>query len=125
MYGGRFLIRSMAAMLQANLPETPDLRWALAVGGVLGPALCLLAAWYPARKASRVSPLEGMRPVVTTRPHRGHRTTTIVGVLGLLVTLVLTAGSVTGNIPIWSAIFGTILSLVSLVLLMPVVLVPA
>jgi putative ABC transport system permease protein len=124
-FGGRFLMQTMSAMLQATLPETPDLRWALATGALLGPAICLLAAWYPARKASLVSPLEGIRPVVTMQPGRGHRSTTLVGVLGLLLTMVLGVFAARGDLPIWSAILGVVLSLVSLALLLPVALPPA
>lgn len=123
-YGGRFLMRSMGAMLNTTLPETPDLRWALAVGGLLGPLICLLAAWYPARKAASVSPLEGMRPLVTMQPERGHGKMTMAGLIGLAITGVLSVGSVTGTIPIWSAVVGLIISLVSLLLLLPVALVP-
>ncbi len=124
-YGGYFLMHSMAAILQTNLPETPNLSWALAVGAVFGPLTCLVAAWYPARKASLVSPLEGMRPVVTMQPNRGHRATTIAGLAGVLVTIGLTVGSIRGEIPIWMAVVGQVLALVSIVLLLPIVLAPA
>jgi putative ABC transport system permease protein len=115
----------MASMLQASLPETPDLRWALAVGALVGPAICLLSAWYPARKASRVSPLEGIRPVVTMMPHRGHRETNIIGLIGLVVSSILAVFATRGDLPIWTAIVGVVLSLVSLALLLPVALPPA
>jgi putative ABC transport system permease protein len=123
-YGGRFLIRSMAAIMSASLPETPELRWALLVGGLVGPAICLLAAWYPAYMASRVSPLEGMRPVVTVRPRRGRRATTVAAVGGLVVSAILMIGLARGELPMWCTIFSLILSLVSLVLLVPVALLP-
>ncbi|HEV3136640.1 MAG TPA: FtsX-like permease family protein, partial [Pirellulales bacterium] len=123
-YGGRFLIRSMAAIMNASLPETPDLRWALAVGGLVGPAICLLAAWYPAYLAGRVSPLEGMRPVVTIRPRRGHRATTVIAVAGLILSACLSIGLARGELPIWCEIVSLIVSLVSLVLLAPVALRP-
>ncbi len=123
-YGGRFLIRSMAALLSASLPETPELLGGLLVGGLVGPAICLLAAWYPAYMASRVSPLEGMRPVVTMRPQRGRRATTMVGLAGLVVTAILAIGLARGELPMWCTIFSLILSLVSLVLLVPAALLP-
>jgi putative ABC transport system permease protein len=123
-YGSRFMIRSMGAMLQATLPEVPDLGWPLVASALVGPAICLLAAWYPARKASQVSPLEGMRPVVTLEPHRGNRATTAAGLGGLLTTAFMAVGSALGYIPIWAAIGGVILSLVSVVLLLPMALSP-
>jgi putative ABC transport system permease protein len=74
--------------------------------------------------ASRVSPLEGMRPVVTVRPPRGHRWTTVAALAGLVVSAILAIGLARGALPIWCTIFSLILSLVSLVLLAPVALQP-
>jgi len=124
-YGARFLTRSMATLLNADLPESTDLSFAMIVGAVVGPAICLLAAWYPARRASLVSPLEGMRPVVTVRPERGHRTMTVAGLIGLAISAVFAVASLRGHLPIWSVVFGLILSLVSLVALVPIALPPA
>ena len=84
-YGGGFLIRSMAAILNASLPEAAGTALGHVVGGLVGPAICLLAAWYPAYMAGRVSPLEGMRPVVTlraaARASRDHRGRTVPGLM--------------------------------------------
>ena len=124
-YGGTFLMRTMANMLQTRVPDSPDMFWAFAVGGVMGPAICLVAAWYPARKAGQVSPLEGMRPVVTLQPHRGYRNAAIAGVTGLIITGFMAIGSALGVLPMGVAVFGVVLSLVSVALLLPVVLGPA
>ncbi len=124
-YGGGFLMQSMGAILQASLPERPELGWAAIASGLSGPVICLIAAWYPAWRASRVSPLEGMRPVVTLEPARTHRRATMAGLVGIVVTTVLAVGCVRGVFPIWVAIGGVIIALVALVLLVPVALRPA
>lgn len=125
LYGGGFLMKSMSAMLQAGLPEKPQLGWMALLSGLSGPVICLLAAWFPARSASRVSPLEGMRPVVTLPSSRGSRRTTVAGLTGLAITSVIAAGCVRGTFPIWLAVVGVVLLLVSVVLLVPVALRPA
>ena len=86
-YGGRMLARTMAQILQIDLPEAPTLRWPLVVGAIFGPLLCLIGAWYPARKASRVSPLEGLRPHVATRSRGSYRR---IGKDGLIVLAIST-----------------------------------
>jgi len=121
-YGGGLLIHSTAAILQVKLPETPDLGLALLAGGILGPAICLVAAWYPARKASRVSPLEGMRAVVATQGKKSHRVSMISGIVGMAITSVVALFCVQGVMPIAVSIPAVILSLVSLVLMLPGVL---
>ena len=93
-YGGQDLAGSMAQILQIDLPAAPTLRWPLFVGAIFGPLLCLIGAWHPARRASQVSPLEGLRPTAATRPKLRHRRATING---LLLTAVCTVTA------IWSA----------------------
>jgi putative ABC transport system permease protein len=124
-YGASFLIRSMADLLQTSLPEAPNLGWAIAVGALVGPLLCLLAAWYPARQAAQVSPLEGMRPVADVGRAKRRRWTTALALAGLVVSALLTLASARGDIGDGAAVAGLIVALVSLVLLIPLVLRPA
>ncbi|REK18692.1 MAG: ABC transporter permease [Planctomycetota bacterium] len=123
-YGGSFLIRVMGSLLQTNLPPAPDLRWAIGTGAVVGPAICLLASWFPARRAARVSPLEGMRPVVDMEQRRPRRRTTAIGVIGLALSLLLALGTMRGYLPVFAAIVALIISLVATVLLIPALLGP-
>ncbi len=124
-YGGALLMRTMAGMLGVTLPTRPDLNWVFILGGLVGPLVCLAASWYPARKASRVSPLEGLRPTVTLEPGRGHRGTTLVGLAGLTITLVGGVGAARGYLPIWASVASLVVSLISVVLLLPIFLPPA
>ncbi len=123
-YGGSFLIGAMANLLQTNLPPAPDLRWAIGVGAVVGPVICLLAAWYPARRAAQVSPIEGMRAVVSDSGDRQRRWTSAIGFAGLLFSLFFAVATERGYVPIWAALVCLIVSLVSLVLLIPLALKP-
>jgi len=124
-YGGGFLMLSMGAVLQANLPARPDVSWPALASGLSGPLICLVAAWLPARRASRVSPLEGMRPVVTLEASNGHHRATLLGGTGLAITFLLAIGCIVGLLPIWLAIVGVVILLLSVVLLVPVALRPS
>jgi len=124
-YGGGFLMKSMAEMLQAGLPERPEVSWPVLLSGFSGPVICLIAAWFPARRASLVSPLEGMRPVVAMPNTRVSRKATWAGMTGLAITFGIAVGCVRGDFPIWLAIVGVVLLLLSVVLLVPLALRPA
>jgi putative ABC transport system permease protein len=122
---GRVLTRSMASMLEVTLPDGANLGWPTILGGMFGPIICLLGAGYPAYKASKVSPLEGMRPMITVHAQRGHRLTTVTGIVGLIVTLVLAGVCIQGNVPASMAVVAANVALVSLALFLPIALVPA
>ena len=124
-YGGRMLSHTMAQILQIDLPDAPTLRWPLVVGAIFGPMLCLLGAWYPARKASRVSPLEGLRPQVAARSRGSYRRTARNGWIVLAISTVAAGWCVLGGAPMWLAIGTVISSLISVVMLLPVALGPA
>lgn len=122
LYAAKVLLKSMSVLLQADLPPNPDYTSALLIGGALGPIICLMAAAYPAFRASKVSPLEGLRPVVTMPGKANNRATTIAGLIGVVLTCVITVGSVRGVLPIWISIMGAVLCLVTVILLLPLVL---
>ncbi|HEY2838371.1 MAG TPA: FtsX-like permease family protein [Pirellulales bacterium] len=124
LYGGGFLMQSMGAMLQTALPARPALGCAALASGLSGPFICLMAAWIPARRASQVSPLEGMRPVVTYQSNKSSPRATMAGVVGLAITAALVVAGVLGMLPVWMAIGGLVLLLLSVVLLVPMVLRP-
>ncbi|HTU26614.1 MAG TPA: FtsX-like permease family protein [Pirellulales bacterium] len=124
-HGGRLLSGTMAQMLQIELPEQPILRWPLLAGAILGPVLCLIGAWYPAQKASEVSPLEGLRPHVAARSRGTYRRSATAGAFVFAISSVLAAVCIFGLAPMWLAIGTVISSLVSVVLLLPALLGPA
>ncbi len=124
-YGGTELMKSMNGLLGVQLPPRPDLNWTFIVGALMGPLVCLVASWYPARKASRVSPLEGLRPVVTLERSRGNRVPTIIGGVGLTSTAIAGFLASRGVLPIWASVATLVMSLIFAVLLLPACLRPA
>ncbi len=125
MFLARGLSQGMAGVLDINVAQQTELTAACILGLIAGPTICLLAAWYPAVRASRVSPLEGMRPLVTTPTTHRHNLTTVAALVGIVVSFVLTIACVQGRVSIGVSVLTVILSLVSMALLLPALLVPA
>jgi putative ABC transport system permease protein len=60
-----FLTKAMAAIFITKLPPVQIAMTPLFLAAVLGPGLAALATYVPARIAGAISPLEGLRPVVS------------------------------------------------------------
>ncbi len=85
---------------------------------VLGLLATLVAGYFPARAAARVSPLEGLRPVTAAQTRRAARWSLAVGVGLLLVAMVLLVGSRQ------TSAAGALLFLVGMVLAAPGLVLP-
>lgn len=123
-YGGEFVTKAMGAVLQVALPTNASIPQAFLLGAIIGPLVCVLGAWYPARRASQISPLEGMRPVVTLEPQHGHARMTWAGVVGTALTCLMMAGALTKVVPSWWAVVAVVVALISVVFFLPVALLP-
>lgn len=95
---------------------TPSL---FAVSALLGVGVTLLSGLLPALRASRVTPLEALRPSLGETLHRISRVNTIIGALMLLVAAV---GLLTGVFALVA--LGGLLLLVGLVLVAPALVKP-
>ena len=98
-------------------PAFTPLTWALAVG--LGLGIPLLSGWLPARSASRVTPLEALRP---TTVESGWRRTTRRVVAGTLLMALALIGLMSGNLGLAS--LGAVLFLLGLGVIGPVLVRP-
>ncbi|RZU61602.1 ABC transporter permease [Zhihengliuella halotolerans] len=98
---------------------------AVVITTVVGTLLTLAAAWWPARKATRVAPLEAMRPSdATTETQRLGRVRIVFGaVLTLLGGAVLGLGAAQGQLVVGFA--GGLVSFIGLLLLAPLFVLPA
>jgi len=86
---------------------------------VLGVGFTLGSAYFPARSAMKVTPLEAIRPVPQAVERRNTRQRAIIG---LVLTVVSVAGLLLGGLQVAS--FSMLLFLVGLVLVIPVVVKP-
>ena len=94
--------------------------WAL----VLGPGMAVVAMFVPAHLAGKVTPLEGMRPIVAETSRPVSPVLTVLGVVSFLLTGGALAATVFGLLPIQMATAIGVLYTASLVLLIPAVLGP-
>lgn len=119
-----FLNRSLSRLLEVPMPAM-QLSWlpfGLAV--IFGLGTSLLGAWVPARRAGKVSPLEGMDRVAREDFGRVPQQYVEAGVILSLVSLILVTLSIRGFLPMDVAIFAGLFLLVGVVLLTPAVLEP-
>jgi len=123
--GGAYVLSDiMARAMSVTMPAIRLTPGAFALAAVLGPGLSVLAMYIPARIASRITPLEGMRPVVVQERARVPLAYTIGGATAFVVTGCLLGASVLGFLPIKMAIFSGVVFTASFVLLIPAVLGP-
>lgn len=113
------LLNPVWEMLLSPLGD-PVFTWgtyALAIG--LGLIIPLLSAWLPARAASRVSPLEALRP---SQGDTDRRTSGRRALWGLVLALLSMVGLVSGNIAL--AALGAIVFLAGVLLIGPALVQP-
>ncbi|GHD08254.1 FtsX-like permease family protein [Zhihengliuella salsuginis] len=128
--GAAALIMSGLVAYAQTMPEASFVTLAIpleavVVTTVVGTLLTLAAAWWPARKATRVAPLEAMRPAdAASESQRLGRVRIVFGaVLTLLGAAVLGLGASQGQLVIGFA--GGIVSFIGLLLLAPLFVLPA
>lgn len=124
--GGAVLITSgMQSMLQMPLP-TIVFSWRPPVlGAVLGVAVSLAATYLPAYRASKISPLEGLRAMSRFEYEPAPWWVTTLGVLLLAGGVGLMIPSLRGEIDPGNMVTAGLLCLFGCVMLLPVTLRPA
>ncbi|MEQ1825023.1 MAG: FtsX-like permease family protein [Pirellula sp.] len=117
--GAAILRSSTARLLQIDIPPSPWSVWPYLLAVASGLFVALLGAFFPAFRASRLSPSEAMRVVAT-----GEFATSRAGWLtlgGILITLglIIQALSVSHTIDVKHVVVGAVLMKVGIVFLLP------
>ena len=123
--GGGYLLMSAITRLYAATPPPLVFPWyPFVLAALLGPALAIVAAAFPAALTARIDPVEAMQPLVSPEGTRSPPWLTWVGV-GLVATNVaLSQAAVHGWLPPSLSIYFTVAFIAALVLLIPLVLGP-
>jgi len=122
--GGYLLIHALDRVLMATLPPAHVPPATLALAAALGFGIALAGAAVPARRASRLTPLEGMRAVMAGDVEGASHKATVIGALIVLVSGSLLAGCILGWLPVDIAVSSSLALLVGAVLLVPTTLGP-
>ncbi len=123
--GGAYgLSTAMARAYNASVNTLEITAQPFLLAGLLGPGMAMVAMFVPAYLAGQVTPLEGMRPLVTEANRPASHKVTILGIVAFLITGGALAACIFGYLPIQMAIPCGVLYTVSLVLLIPAVLTP-
>lgn len=120
--GGRLLTKTLDGLLLVSLPA-PSITPAavvLAVGFGLG--ISLLGAWLPARRAARLSPIEGISGIAHESMEGTSLRFTVAGGAIFAGSAAVIAISISGWLPIELAILGSVSLLVGIVLVIPAAL---
>ena len=119
-----YLNYAMGSLYATTLPPiqlnpTPFI-WAVVVG--LG--ISIAGAAFPARKAAHLSPMEAIRDVQPGAIEGVARWLVVLGAIMVVTCCGVLAASVTGKLPMASAVWGSVLLLVGIVLMLPLGLPP-
>ncbi|MGW8257042.1 MAG: FtsX-like permease family protein [Thermoguttaceae bacterium] len=121
--GGAYLLTAGMMKVYSNsmpaLVITPE---PFIIALLLGPAISLIGAFVPAYMAGKITPLEGMRPIISENNRRIPVSFMVIGVLVFIITGSLLAASIAGYMPLSTLpLFGVIFT-AAFVMLVPIVL---
>ncbi len=118
-FGDSILRKSTAQLLEIEIPPSPFSIWPYLIAALCGVAISFIGAFFPAFRASRLSPSEAMRVVAT-----GEFGSSRVGWIGFGGTLILIgtliqALSIGTVIDVKHAVLGVMLMKIGIVFLLP------
>jgi len=122
--GAYYLTRMMEQLVQTSLPSLEITPLPFVLGAILGLGISMLATYVPAVMASKVSPLEGLRPVTQYDLKGVPRSVTFIGLAFLAIAAVLLTAFMQGMFLHSVPIIAAVLALLGFVLLIPVSLEP-
>ena len=118
-FGASILNESTSKLLQINIPQSPFTIWPYVGAFFAGIVVATLGAFFPALRASRLSPAEAMRVVAAGEFGTSRAGWLIFGSVTIVVGVVVQILSVSGIIDYSHAIAGALIMLVGIVFLLP------
>ena len=118
-FGATILNESTSKLLQINIPQSPFNVWPYVGAFFAGIVVATLGAFFPALRASRLSPAEAMRVVAAGEFGTSRAGWLIFGSVTIVVGVVVQVLSVSGIIDYSHAIAGALIMLVGIVFLLP------
>lgn len=118
-FGASLLNQSTSKLLQISIPQSPWSIWPYLIAAIAGLVVAFFGAFFPAFRASQLSPAEAMRVVAA-----GEFGSSRVGWLVFGTTMITVGGltqflSVTGIIDVSHAITGAVVMIVGIIFLLP------
>jgi putative ABC transport system permease protein len=116
----RWLTQATANLMEMDIPKTAAMNWyPLTLSAACGIGVALLGAFFPARRASWLSPAEAMRVVASGDMEPDHRLLMVIGLILSPLGLTILILCVLGKIHIDHAILGSVLFLLGYILMLP------
>lgn len=115
------LTQGLAGLVGARVPGVAFSWTPFVIGGLLGPVLALVATYVPARRAGRITPLEGLAEGGAEAPGHARRWPAYAGLVLVAVSIAAALGMIRGGLPLSTASPIFMALLVGCVLVVPLV----
>lgn len=123
--GGGYLLMNAITRLYAATPPPVVFQWfPFILAGVLGPTVAVVAAAVPALLTAQVTPVEAMRPLVSSKEYHSAPWLPGIGIALMAASAALEQASSRGWLPAWLSMYFMVAFIAAVVLLIPTVLDP-
>lgn len=116
--GAHYLTRGMGSLYETSLPAIEITPMSFALAAMFGILISLLGIWIPARRASRLQPIEAMQEGTTATIEAGARWPIWLGLGLVVIGGASLAASINGRLPMELSVWAGVLVLTGLVFLM-------